>query len=405
MFRSLKEKLKLFRKKAVKELQTPVGEKGGEDKGTGKAVTRDTSKEESISSAAKTVKSDQEAKLLKKKVGPTSKKPVIQRKRSHGRSQVTQGASLKRVIETETSDQAPWEDVQKREILEDEDSGWLAKAIPESKMENILWELEVALLESDVALPVVEEIKSILKDELVGKKVKRGTDLDDVIEGALKNAVLNVLSTKIIHFDNYIQKHKKPIKLMFIGVNGTGKTSAIAKIAFRLKKQKVSCVIAAGDTFRAGAIEQLEKHANKLGLKLIKDKAGSDPAAIAYDAIEHAKARHKDVVLIDTAGRMQTNMNLMDEMRKIKRVTNPDMIIFVGDALAGNDVVQQAVEFEKVVGIDAAVLTKLDADAKGGGALSIAHAVGRPILFVSVGQRYGDLIPFNPEWMVKRLFE
>ena len=206
-------------------------------------------------------------------------------------------------------------------------------------MESILWDLEVALLESDVALPVVEEIKSLLKKELLGKKIKRGTELDTIIEIGLKNAVFNVLTTKTIHFDNFINKHKKPIKLMFVGVNGTGKTSAIAKLAFRLKKQDKSCIMAAGDTFRAGAIEQLERHAKKLGIKLIKDKAGSDPAAIAYDSIEHARARHKDVVLIDTAGRMQTNKNLMDEMRKIKRVAKPDMIIFVGDALAGNDVV------------------------------------------------------------------
>ena len=164
-------------------------------------------------------------------------------------------------------------------------------------------------------------------------------------------------------------------------------------------------MISASDTFRAGAIEQLEKHANKLGIKLIKDKAGSDPAAIAFDSIEHAKARHKEVVLIDTAGRMQTNTNLMDEMKKIKRVSKPDMIIFVGDSLAGNDVVEQAIQFDKVVGIDAAILTKLDADAKGGAALSIAYAVGKPILFFSVGQRYGDLVPFNPEWLVDRIFE
>jgi len=221
----------------------------------------------------------------------------------------------------------------------------------------------------------------------------------------LKAAIVNVLQTEVIHFDNFIKKNKKPIKLMFVGVNGTGKTSAIAKIAFRLKKQSISSVISASDTFRAGAIEQLEKHATKLGIKLIKDKAGSDPAAIAFDSIEHAKARHKEVVLIDTAGRMQTNTNLMDEMRKIKRVSKPDMIIFVGDSLAGNDVVEQAIQFDKVVGIDAAILTKLDADAKGGAALSIAYAVGKPILFFSVGQRYGDLVPFNPEWLVDRIFE
>jgi fused signal recognition particle receptor len=394
MFRSLKEKLKQFRKKVAKELQEADSEpqKKGEIK-----------KNKSATEATKSQITPPESKKgkLQKTAASVSLKPVIKRKRSRG----TTGISLKRQIETETKDETDWETVKKKDILEEEYSGWFAKAIPESKFENILWELEVALLESDVALPVVEEIKSILKKELTGKKIKRGSNLDDTIENALKNAVLNVLSSKVIHFDNYIKDHKKPVKLMFVGVNGTGKTSAIAKIAFRLKKEKISCVMAAGDTFRAGAIEQLEKHAKKLGVKIIKDKAGSDPAAIAYDAIEHAKARHKDVVLIDTAGRMQTNTNLMDEMHKIKRVTDPDMIIFVGDSLAGNDVVQQAVEFEKIVGIDAAVLTKLDADAKGGGALSIAHAVGRPVIFVSVGQRYGDLVPFNPEWMVNRLFE
>jgi len=192
---------------------------------------------------------------------------------------------------------------------------------------------------------------------------------------------------------------------MFVGVNGTGKTTAIARIVHRLKGMKKSSVIAASDTFRAGAIEQLEKHATRLGVKLIKHQAGSDPAAIAYDAIEHAKARKKDVVLIDTAGRMQTNVNLMDEMKKIKRVAKPDMIIFVGDSLAGNDAIEQAIKFNDAVQIDAAILTKIDADAKGGAALSIAHAVGKPILFVGIGQEYDDLVPFNPEWMVQRLFE
>jgi fused signal recognition particle receptor len=395
MFKSLKEKLKLFRKKAISELEESGEPLPDKDSGSEKMDSTKSMK-------PKEPKPDKR-KDNKSLDSTKQKRPVIQRKRSRGIQKAP--ASLKRKIEVETEDEAAWDEKGQKQILEGEDTGWLAKAIPDGKLDNILWELEVALLESDVALPVVEEVKKLLKGELIGKKVKRGSNLDTIIETALRNAVLNVLTSKVIHFDNFIKKHEKPVKLMFVGVNGTGKTSAIAKIAFRLKKEKISCIMAAGDTFRAGAIEQLEKHATKLGIKLIKDKAGSDPAAIAYDAIEHAKARHKDVVLIDTAGRMQTNINLMDEMKKIKRVTNPDLIIFVGDALAGNDVVQQAIEFEKVVGIDAAILTKLDADAKGGGALSIAHAVGRPILFVSVGQRYGDLVPFNPEWMVKRLFE
>jgi fused signal recognition particle receptor len=192
---------------------------------------------------------------------------------------------------------------------------------------------------------------------------------------------------------------------MFVGVNGTGKTLSIAKIAYLLQQHGKSCVMAAGDTFRAGAIEQLTIHADKLGVKIVKHGPGSDPAAVAYDAIEHAKAKHKDVVLLDTAGRMQTNSNLMDEMAKIKRVAKPDMIIFVGDALSGNDAVEQAKRFNEVVGIDGVILTKVDADAKGGSSLSIAYTIGKPLLFIGVGQGYDDQIPFNPEWMVQHIFE
>ncbi len=404
MFRSLKDKLKNFRKKAVKELEaadTGSSDNKGETKTASAALTGSESTGEVTKKVMHAETEKVKSKVERKRMAKSSAKPKVERKRSRAK----QGISLKRVIEKETQDQELWEDTEKKKILASEDSGWFAKAIPDSKLEAIMWELEVALLESDVALPVVDEIKTWLRKELLGKKVKRGSDLDLTIEQALKNAVFNVLTTEPIHFDKYIETHRKPVKLMFVGVNGTGKTSAIAKLAFRLKKQNKSCIIAAGDTFRAGAIEQLERHAKKLGIKLIKDKAGSDPAAIAFDSIEHAKARHKDVVLIDTAGRMQTNKNLMDEMRKIKRVTKPDLIIFVGDALAGNDVVEQAMEFNEVVGIDAAILTKLDADAKGGAALSIAHAVGKPIMFVSVGQRYGDIVPFNADWMVKRIFE
>jgi len=165
-----------------------------------------------------------------------------------------------------------------------------------------------------------------------------------------------------------------------------------------------SCIIAACDTFRAGAIEQLGKHAENLGIKLIKHDFGSDPAAVAYDAIEHAKARHKDVVLIDTAGRMQTNINLMEEMKKIKRVAKPDMIIFVGDALTGNDAIEQAKKFHEAVGIDGVILTKVDADAKGGAALSIAYTIKKPLYFIGIGQEYDKQIPFKADWMMKKIF-
>lgn len=279
------------------------------------------------------------------------------------------------------------------------------RKLSEERFEELIWDLEMALLEADVALPVVEEIKSHLKEELLEKRIKKGVDPEKAVELALKSAIKKTLSTEKIDFDDFVDKHEKPVVIMFVGVNGTGKTTVIAKIAHRLIKKGYSVVLAAGDTFRAGAIEQLSVHAKNLGIKIVKHQSGSDPAAVAYDAIEHAKARHKDVVLIDTAGRMQTNANLMDEMKKIKRVAGPDMIIFVGDSLAGNDAIEQAKKFDEAVGIDAAVLTKIDADAKGGAALSIAHAVGKPILFIGTGQEYEDLIPFDEEWMINRLFE
>ncbi len=280
----------------------------------------------------------------------------------------------------------------------------LGKMIRERKLDDLLDDLETILLESDVALPVAEEIKEALKQELVGRRIKRGVDMDEFVEDALRGAIRKVLAVEPVDLDAYIDSHPKPVVLMFVGVNGTGKTTAIARIAHRLKKRGLSVVLAAGDTFRAGAIEQIDLHAQRLGVKIVKHQAGSDPAAVAYDAVDHARARFKDVVLIDTAGRMQTNTNLMDEMKKIKRIAQPNLVIFVGDALAGNDAVEQARAFEAAVGIDMAILTKIDADAKGGAALSIAHAVGRPVAFVGTGQEYDDLEPFDPDWMVERLF-
>ncbi|MHB8605748.1 MAG: signal recognition particle-docking protein FtsY [Thermoplasmatota archaeon] len=282
------------------------------------------------------------------------------------------------------------------------------RAINVEKIDDLLWDLELSLLESDVALPVVEEIKEALKTNLKKLRVRNAAEVPTAVEAALRAAILEALTLDEIDFDTWLLDHlekKKPVVLMFVGVNGTGKTTAIGRIAHRLKENGFSSVMAAGDTFRAGAIEQLSKHGEKLGITVIKHNAGGDPAAVAYDAIEHAKSRMKDVVLLDTAGRMQTNTNLMDEMKKIKRVANPDMIIFVGDSLAGNDAVEQAIHFDKAVGIDASILTKVDTDAKGGAALSIAHAVGKPILFVGVGQEYGDLVPYDPKWMVARIFD
>ena len=278
-----------------------------------------------------------------------------------------------------------------------------ARGISEEKLDEFLWDLEVGLLESDVAFNVIESIKQDIKEELRHASFERGK-IGEVIENVLKNAISHVLKSNELDFIEFVKSKDKPVVVMFVGVNGSGKTLSIGKIATLLKSHGYSCVMAAGDTFRAGAIEQLSIHANNVGVKVIKHVAGADPAAVAYDAIDHAKAKHKDVVLLDTAGRVQTNINLMDEMAKIKRVAKPDMIIFVGDALSGNDAVEQAKRFNEIVGIDGVILTKVDTDAKGGSALSVAYTIGKPLLFVGIGQGYEDQIPFDPQWMINNIF-
>jgi fused signal recognition particle receptor len=289
-----------------------------------------------------------------------------------------------------------------KELIVEEGGFWTIK---ESKLDDVLWNLEVSLMEADVAVEAITEIKAALKSELVGKKLAWGADMGDAVEKALRKSVTGLLSQQSFDFDKFVSGHAKPVVIMFVGVNGTGKTTAIAKIAHRLKNLKIGSVLAAGDTFRAGAIEQLSLHGDKLGLRVVKHQAGGDQAAVAYDAIEHAKAHRRDVVLIDTAGRMQTNANLMDELKKVKRVAEPHLIVFVGDSLAGNDAIEQAKAFDAAVGVDAVILTKIDADSKGGAALSIAHAIKKPIAFVSTGQEYDQFQKFDAEWMAKRIFE
>ncbi|OPY33863.1 MAG: Signal recognition particle 54 kDa protein [Methanomassiliicoccales archaeon PtaU1.Bin124] len=281
------------------------------------------------------------------------------------------------------------------------DSG---RKINESDLDELLWNLELGLMEADVALPVIEEIKTSVKADLAGKRVDKKFKVEDAIRLALRTAVEKTLNQGDFDFDVFIQKHEKPVVVMFVGINGTGKTTAIAKLTNRLHKAGLTTVLSASDTFRAGAIEQISIHGDKLGTKVIKHQSGGDPAAVAYDALEHAKARKRDVVLVDTAGRMQTNSNLMDEMKKIKRVVKPHMTIFVGDSLAGNDAIEQARTFDKEIGIDAVILTKIDADAKGGAALSIAYTIKKPIAFLCTGQGYEDIIKFDAKWMVDRLF-
>lgn len=300
--------------------------------------------------------------------------------------------------------------IESEEDAEEEPSGLFTfathKTISDKDIDDILFELELALLEGDVALEVAEQIVKSVKDDLVGRKIKRRNDVAKFAKEALKKAISEILVAEGPDLKELVQEAKKtgePLKIMFVGVNGTGKTTTISKIADHYVKEGYTPVIAASDTFRAGAIEQISYHAEKVGVKIIRHQKGADPAAVAYDAVEHARAQKKELVLIDTAGRMQTNVNLMDEMKKIQRVVKPDLAIFVGDALTGNDAVEQARKFDDAVGVDGIILTKADADAKGGAALSIGHVINKPILFLGVGQGYGDIMEFHPDWMVEQV--
>jgi fused signal recognition particle receptor len=282
------------------------------------------------------------------------------------------------------------------------------RKLSEADVDDILWDLHVALLESDTALPVAQRIIENVKSELVGREIGLTEDTKELAERILREAVQRVLTPPCqVNLLEVIERKKRegqPAVFVFFGINGVGKTTTIAKLAKYLKDRGYRPLLAAADTFRAAGIEQLEEHAARIGVPVIKQRRGADAAAVAYDAIAHAKARGFDVVLIDTAGRMQTDVDLMEEMKKIVRVTKPDLKIFIGDALTGNDAVEQALAFEKAVGIDGTILCKMDADARGGAALSISQITGKPILMLGTGQKYEDLVEFKPELILSALF-
>jgi fused signal recognition particle receptor len=281
------------------------------------------------------------------------------------------------------------------------------KTLSEEDLTSTLNEFEVALLESEVALEAVEFMEASLKKELVGRKVERGSDLQKLVDSTLRSSLLQLFPNEgRIDLEERIKERnaaKEPYIIVFLGINGTGKTTSIAKLAHRLTGRGYKVLLAAADTYRAGAIEQLETHASRLGLKSIHQRYGADPAAVARDSILFAKQHSYDVVLVDTAGRMQTSKNLMDELNKVVKVVQPDLKIFVGDALAGNDLINQAREFHDRIGFDAVILAKADADVKGGAAVSVAYVTKTPILYLGVGQSYDDLQAFDSVWLVDKI--
>ena len=276
--------------------------------------------------------------------------------------------------------------------------------ISEEKFGQMFYDLEIALLENNVAVEVIEKIKEDMKESLVEKPLQRGK-VEDAIRETLRSSIEELFTSgyDLKEKVKEIAAAKKPVKIMFVGINGSGKTTTIAKMAKMLQDNKLKVVIAASDTFRAAAIHQLQEHADKLGAKLVKHDYGSDPAAVAFDAIKYAEAHGIDAVLIDTAGRLHSNVNLMAEMEKVARVAKPDLKIFVGESITGNDCVEQARSFNKAIGIDGIILAKADVDEKGGAAISVSYVTGKPIFFLGTGQGYDDLTPFKPELVVESL--
>lgn len=279
--------------------------------------------------------------------------------------------------------------------------------LTEKDLDPILWDLQLQLISNDVSVVVAEKISKEMNERLLGLDVPRFGDKSNLVQSSLRDSIETVMSgSKSIDLIQLISKEKaknRPYVIMFVGINGTGKTTTIAKMSKMFLDSSFSVVLASGDTYRAGAIEQLEEHARRLGVRVIKHQYGSDAAAVGFDAVEHARARGIDVVLIDTAGRMQTNRNLMDELQKMKRVVQPNLTIMIVDSLIGNDATEQAITFNEHVGFDAAILTKVDADAKGGGSLSISYLTRKPVIFVGVGQNYDDIEKFDAAWLADKL--
>lgn len=281
------------------------------------------------------------------------------------------------------------------------------RELSDKEVSQILDDFLLVLVENDVAYPVAKQICDKMQEKLKEAQFRRFADSTTPAKAVLREILLELLKgsgeEQFFKVLNENKSEQKPAIVLFVGVNGTGKTSSIAKIGHLLLRQRFSVVLAAADTYRTGSIEQIEEHAKRIGIKTIRHDYGADAAAVAFDAVNYATAHGTNVVLIDTAGRMQTNKNLLEEMKKIARVAKPNLTILVVDALTGNDAVEQGKSFSEAVRIDGVILTKLDADAKGGSAISMAAIIGKPIFFATVGQNYEDLVSFEPDQIVDKM--
>lgn len=397
MFGLLKEKIKSWTTKIKEEVfgkeQVVIEEKKKRDKETKKEEKLVKIKKES--KKKKNKKTQKEETLLEKsneQKKAEKKENFFSRFFKHREKEQTEKQHEEKDIEEETI---------KKEISKEDEgffSRFFKKELTDERFEELFQELELSLLENNVAFEVVEKIKEELKKNLIGKR-------NYELEKELKKIIEEIL----IEPKNFIEevktslKQKKPFVILFVGINGTGKTTTLAKVAYLLLKNKISVCFAAADTYRAASIEQLEEHAKKLNVQVIKKDYGVDPASVGFEAIQYAKKHNIDVVLIDSAGRLNNKESLMTELEKIVRVNNPDMKIFVGESTTGNDSIEQAKAFDEKISLTGSIISKADVDEKGGTILSIGYITKKPILFLGTGQNYEDLEEFNKEKVLERL--
>ena len=402
MFNFFKDKFKKVLSKFSKEVEEEIEEAPRPEEIKEKPVEEKKKevKEEPKKEKAKEKKEiKEELKEEKKKVSEPKKVEEAKEKPKEEKREVEELKEEPKEEEKEVKEELVEEEHEKKKGFFQKITEVISKkALSEKQFDNLFFELEVVLMENNVAVEVIEKIKQNLKQELVEKPILRRKVKDIIIE-TLKKSLDELFDVDKI---NLIEKakEKKPFIICFVGINGSGKTTTIAKICKLLQKNNLKCVLAAADTFRAASIEQLQIHADKLGVRMIKHDYGSDSAAVAYDAIKYAQAKKQDVVLIDTAGRLHSNINLMDEVKKLVRVAKPDLTLFIGESITGNDCVEQAKKFNEIVGIDGIILTKSDVDEKGGAAISVSYVTKKPILYLGTGQEYDDLREFDPELII-----
>jgi len=394
MFKFLKDKFKDVVDKFSKKV-----EEEGKDVTVKPEIEEEKIPVEQKKESKKTVK---EKKKVSKKI---VKEEIIEDKEESKKKSFFESLKDKIVEKPKVLEEPVKEEVieeKKKSFFESIKEKVTTKKIDEKQFNEFFWDIELGLMENNVATEVIDKIKEDLKKNLVDQPLKRG-DIEETIKDSLKKSLDEVLSFETIDLIKKIKESEKPFVIIFFGINGAGKTTTIAKVANLILKNKLKCLLVAADTFRAAAIQQLEEHGKKLGVKVVRQDYGSDPAAVAFDGVKSAKAKGIDVVLIDTAGRQHSNENLMEEMKKIVRVIKPDMKLFIGESITGNDCIEQVKKFNEIVKIDGIILSKADIDEKDGTALSVSYVSGKPILYFGVGQKYEDLKAFDKDYVLKNL--